>query len=221
MTYFFLNGSMPTRRAFTLIEMMVVVALIALITAAVTPMVFGTLVSTRLASAGETLSGQISLAHQMAVSRNYAVEVRFYEYEDPEAPGSGSAFRALAILRASKAGSATGELNTQLTDTYYLPAGIAIGSTKSMSPLLSGNLLKAEADREKIIKRSNNARYKAFQIRPDGTTSLESLMEGYYPSKCYVTLGDEREVMDDQKVPKNFFAVQIDPATGRTTTHRP
>ena len=121
-------------KGFTLIEMMVVVAMIALIVAAVAPMVFGTLISTRLSSAGETLAGQISLAHQIAVSRNMTVEVRFYEYDDPEAPGSGSAVRAVAIMQASETGQ-TSQMGKQLTDTYYLPSGIAVGSSTSMSPL--------------------------------------------------------------------------------------
>lgn len=208
-------------QGFTLIEMMVVVAMIALIVAAVAPMVFSTLISTRLSSAGETLAGQISLAHQIAVSRNMAVEVRFYEFEDPEAPGSTSAFRALSIMQASETGTRA-ELGKQLTDTYYLPSGIAIGNTAALSPILASQNIRSEADREKIIKRSPNARYKAFQIRGDGTTNLEQLMQNEYrPNMSYLTLAEDRAVKDAQAVPKNFYAVQIDPATGRTTSYRP
>ena len=201
--------------------MMVVVAMIALIVAAVAPMVFSTLISTRLASAGETLAGQISLAHQIAVSRNMTVEVRFYQYEDPEAPGSKPAVRALAIMQASETG-ATSQIGKQLTDTYYLPSGIAIGQTQAMSPLLATSAVRSEADREKIIKRAPNARYKAFQIRGDGSTNIEQLMSGeYQPNQSYVTLAEDRAISDDQSVPKNFYAVQIDPVTGRTTSYRP
>lgn len=208
-------------KGFTLIEMMVVVAMIALIVAAVAPMVFSTLISTRLASAGETLAGQLSLAHQIAVSRNMTVEVRFYQYEDPESPSSLSAVRALAIMQASETGSAS-QLGKQLTDTYYLPSGIAIGQTEALSPLLASSAIRSEADREKIIKRSSNARYKAFQIRGDGTTNIEQLMRNeYMPNKSYVTLAEDRAIGNGQSVPKNFYAVQIDPVTGRTTSYRP
>lgn len=210
------------RRAFTLIEMMVVVAMIALIVAAVAPMVFGTLIATRLTSAGETLAGQLSLAHQLAMSRNTTVEVRFYQYDDPEIPGSKALYRAVAIMRASKIGANSSVLNEQLTDTYYLPSGIAIGDTTAMSPLLTNNKIRFESDSEKIIKRSKNARYKSFQINPDGTTNLELLMDGkYQPQLSYVTLAEDRVIENETSVPKNFYAVQIDPATGRTTTYRP
>jgi uncharacterized protein (TIGR02596 family) len=210
------------RKGFTLIEMMVVVAMIALITAAVAPMVFNTLVSTRLTSAGETLAGQLSLAQQIAVSRNQTVEVRFYQYVDPESPGSKPAYRALAIMQASSADGATNQLNKQLTDTYYLPSGIAVSDSAAMSPILASGRVQSEADKEKIIRRASDARYKAFLVRADGSTNLEQLMRGdYRPNQCYFTLGEDRVLQDSSTVPKNFYAVQIDPSTGRTSTYRP
>ena len=209
-------------RGFTLIEMMVVVAMIALIVAAMAPMVFSTLISTRLTSAGESLAGQISLAHQLAVSGNQTIEVRFYQYEDPEYPGSKAAYRAVALMRASDYGTTSSAEQTQLTDTFYLPSGIVIGDSLEMSPLLASGSITPRVDRERIIKRSSTARYKTFQVRPDGSTNLELLMGGsYQPNKTYLTLGEERAVQDSSQVPKNFFAIQIDPTTGRTTTFRP
>ena len=211
-------------KGFTLIEMMVVVAMIALIVAAMAPQVFSTLVSTRLTSAGESLSGQISLARQMAISGNHSVEVRFYQYEDPEAPGSESAYKAIAIMRASSSGGAAapGENLRQLTDTFYLPSGIVLGSAPELSPLLASGTIPTQVDSERIIKRSPTARYKAFLLRSDGSTNLEQLMgSGFNPNMAYLTLGEERALEGAKSIPSNFFAVQIDPSTGRTTTYRP
>ncbi len=209
-------------QGFTLIEMMVVVAMIALIVAATAPMVFSTLISTRLTSAGETLAGQISLAHQMAVSRNQTVEVRFYQYEDPESPGSKPAYRAVAIMKASGLGAASNKEQVQLTDTFYLPSGIVIGDSSQMSPLLSGGYSPLQPDSERIVKRSKTARYKAVEIRPDGTTNIELMMGNTYkPNRSYFTLGEEHVLEGSESIPKNFFAVQIDPTTCRTTTFRP
>lgn len=209
------------RSGFTLIEMMVVVAMIALITAAVAPTVFNTLISTRLTSAGETLAGQLSLAQQIATSRNMTVEVRFYQYVDPESPGSKPAYRAVALMQASVEGTGS-QMNAQLTDTYYLPSGIAIGESSAMSPLLASNSIRSESDDEKIVRRAKDARYKAFKVKADGTTNLEQLMGGnYHPNMCYFTLGDDRVLQDSSDVPKNFYAVQVDPSTGRTSTYRP
>lgn len=211
-------------RAFTLIEVLVVVAMIALIVAAMAPMVFSSLVSTRLTSAGETLGGQLSLARQLAVSRNEAVEVRFYEYEDPESPGTKPAYRAVAIMSLrDRPGAVANGLREQLTDTYYLPSGIVLGSSQSLAPLLSSGSIPSNQDSEKVIKRVNNARYKAFQIYPDSSTNLTVLMGGTYrPDVTYFTVAEERMVTDNNgEIPKNFFVVQIDPDTARTSTYRP
>jgi uncharacterized protein (TIGR02596 family) len=211
-------------RAFTLIEVLVVVAMIALIVAAMAPMVFSSLVSTRLTSAGETLGGQLSLARQLAVSRNESVEVRFYEYEDPESPGAKPAYRAIAIMSLrDRPGAAANGLREQLTDTYFLPSGIVLGSSQSLSPMLASGSIPSTQDLEKVIKRANNARYKAFQINPDSSTNLTVLMGGTYrPDITYFTVAEERVLTDDNgEIPKNFFVVQIDPDTARTSTYRP
>ena len=211
-------------RGFTLVEMMVVVAMIALIVTAMAPMVFSTIVSTRLTSAGETLAGQISLAHQLAVSSNQTVEVRFYQYDDPETPGSGTGYKAVAIMRASASGGlvAQGVNMVQLTDTFYLPSGIVIGDSSQMSPMFASGSTSAKVDAERIIKRAATAKYKAFRFNPDGTSNLESLMGGAYrPNLSYLTLAEERIVDTEKTIPKNFFAIQVDPTTGRTTTYRP
>lgn len=210
--------------AFTLIEVLVVVAMIALIVAAMAPMVFSSLVSTRLTSAGETLGGQLSLARQMAVSRNESVEVRFYEYEDPESPGSRSEFRAVAIMSLrDRPGAVDTGLREQLTDTYFLPSGIVLGKTLALSPILASGSIPSNTDAEKVIKRSNNARYKSIQINPDSSTNLTVLLGGtYQPEQTYFTVAEERVLSDDRGViPDNFFVVQIDPDTARTSTYRP
>lgn len=202
------------QRAFTLIEMLVVVAVIALVTSAIAPMVFSTLTATRITSAGETLASQIALGHQLAVSGNQEVEVRFYQYAETASPGSTPAYRALALVKAS--GDLGGLLGEQLTDTFYLPSGIVVGGGAILSPPLQ--VLPSGPDRESIIKKIQGATYRCFHFYPDGSTNLPQYA---LPAKqCYFTVGEERIVVDGT-VPKNFYAVQVDPNTGRTVPYRP
>lgn len=212
------RSSQRRQAGFTLIELMVVVAVIALVTSAVAPMVFSTMASTRLTSAGQSLASQISLAHQLAVSGNQEIEVRFYEYEDTSAPGTGKGFRAVAMVRSASMFSTAGAagLGQQVSDTFYLPSGIVFGSGARLSPPLSQ--LSSEQDREGIIKKARGATYRAFHFFPDGSTDLP--MHQMAANQCYFTLGEERLIADGS-VPKNFFAVQVDPNTGRTSTYRP
>ncbi len=214
-----LQASNRKLAGFTLIELMVVVGVIALVTAAIAPMVFGTMTSTRITSAGETLASQIALGHQLAVSGNQEVEVRFYEYEEATSPGSGKAFRAVAMVRASTVFGTTGAgggLGQLLTDPFYMPSGIVIGNNAKLSPPLSR--LSPEADKEGIIKKARSATYRAFHFYPNGSTDLNQ--HGLVANQCYFTLGEER-IISNGDVPKNFYAVQVDPYTGRTATYRP
>ena len=203
---------------FTLIELMVVVAVIALVTSAIAPMVFNTMEATRITSAGETLAFQISLGHQLAVSGNQEVEMRFYEYEDTSLPGTGKGFRALAMVRSAAVfgGVGTGSLGQQLSDTYYLPSGVVISGTAQLSPPLTK--ITSDPDKEGIIKKARSATYRAFHFYPDGSTDL--IQHALPANQCYFTGGEER-VMATGTVPKTFYAVQVDPNTGRTVSYRP
>ncbi len=199
---------------FTLVEMLVVIAVIVLVSSAIAPMVFGTLMATRITSAGETLASQIALGHQLAVSGNQEVEVRFYQYVDNSSPGTGQAFRALALVKS--ASDTGGTLGRQLTDTYYLPAGIIISNAAMLSPPLF--VLPFAPDKEGIIRKVQNATFRAFHFYPDGSTDMPEYK--LLAKNSYFTLGEERIIVDGN-VPKNFYAVQVDPNTGRVVSYRP
>jgi len=219
-------SSMPARvlrrgaRAFTLIELMVVVAVIALVTSAVAPMVFSSMMANKITSAGESLTGTLSYAHQLAVSGNQEIEVRFYSYEDSSAPGSARGYRAVALVRASgnTAGAGRTALGQQLGETFYLPSGVVISQGSKLSPPLTH--ITATPDREDIIKKAGVSDYRAFHFLPDGGTNLDTL--GIAPNLCYFTLAEDKpadKAGDD--VPKNFYTIQIDPITGRVVPYRP
>lgn len=128
-------------------------------------------------------------------------------------------------MRASSTGGnaiTPGTNLAQMTDTLYLPSGIVLGNSADMSPLLASGSVTPQVDSERIIKRASTARYKAFQINADGSTNMEQLMGGgFHPNLAYFTLGEENALEGSQSIPKNFFAVQVDPATARTSTYRP
>lgn len=198
--------------AFTLVEMLVVIAVIGLITTAVAPMVFGTLISTRLSSSGQTFVSAISLAHEMAVSGGEDIELRIYRYVITDEPGSTEAYRAIALIRPGKTPNEPG---LQIGDVIRCPSGIVIGDNQNFSPILADASVRLTPDAENII-RSTTALYKAFRFRPDGTTDLPADAK-----QCYFTLAEERLLQGRSSVPANFFAVQIDPLSGRTSTYRP
>lgn len=198
---------------FSLIEMITVIAVIGLIVAVTAPTLFSTLKANRLTAAGEELINRISLAQQMAVSRNHDVELRFYLYSDPEAISSAPHFRATMLFKPV-VGTTTADPE-RLSDVAYLRSGVVIGNNSTLSPILAGSQA-FEPDTEDIIQ-STTAQYKSILFRSDGTCNLST----FVPNQSYITLVDERDLESGGAVPQNFFAIQIDPYTSRCTTYRP
>jgi uncharacterized protein (TIGR02596 family) len=222
-----MNRSLSTarlQRGFTLVEMLAVIGVIALITLAVVPQVFSTLNATKLTSAGDTVLGQISLARQMAVSRNREIEMRFYYYAEPGFVGTEQLIKAIALVEpvpsmvtGAGAGATTRVVAEPVMETYYLPAGIAISRTSNLSPLLASGS-SGQRDVERLVRKAVDAAYYAIRFFPDGSTDIS-----LQPNRCYLTIGEERLVSQSgsTSTPDNFYAVQVDPLTGRVRSFRP
>jgi len=210
--------------AFTLIEMLVVVAIIALIVAAMAPLVFGSLAASRLTAAGEIMAAQISFARQRAVSANEEIEVRFYSYDDPEAGGNQITINAMGIYKTTleATGGVANPEPIPVGEIYYLPTGVVVGATQVMSRLLAK--AQPELDSTKQILKAQ-ATFRAFRFLPDGSTNILQILgaeegETQFYAQSYLSLVEDR-FNDSADVPKNFFAIQIDPSTGRVTSYRP
>jgi uncharacterized protein (TIGR02596 family) len=203
---------------FTLVEMLVVVAVMALILSAVAPMVFDTLVATKLTSAGDSVNSQLSLARQIASSRNMDVEVRFYRYNDPDQPSTEPEFRAVVVVDPPDVLVAPGaqavSTGLALAETYYLPSGIVIADKGALSPMLrSGSSLP---DAERFVRKAGNAVYIPVVFYANGSTSLT-----VPANQAYLTLAEAKKVEEGSAVPKNFYTLQLDPVTGRSKVFRP
>lgn len=205
-------------RGFSLIEMITVIAVIGLIVAITAPMLFSTLKANRLSAAGEELINRISLAQQMAVSRNHEVELRFYEYVDPEDAGSAPQYRATLIVKPIVDPSVSGAEPVPLGEISRLRNGIVVGNSNTLSPILADAQRPSQPDNDldDNVIQGVTATFKSIRFRPDGTCDLTSV-----PADSYITVVEERDIGSGGAVPNNFFAIQIDPYTSRCTTYRP
>src|SRR5580658_2395810 len=76
-----------SRRAFSLMELIVVIAIIVVIAGFTVPQAGQILKGSTLTQGSTILTDQIRLAREFALAKNCKVEVRFYQYADPETPG--------------------------------------------------------------------------------------------------------------------------------------
>lgn len=203
------------RRAFTLIEMLVVVIIIGILLALAVPMLFQTLKANRLSAAGDTLIQQLSLAQQLATSGNFPVEVRFYRYQIDDGM-SEQGFHAYQLFRLydqpqEDPSSPGGELITEKPLGVPTQFGneIVVSDDPQLTPLASGPLTE---DSRKYLKAAD-ASYFSFRFNPDGTTTLNKSV-----TTSYLTLVNAET---EQNTPANFYTIQVDPYNGKLRVYRP
>lgn len=222
-------------RAFTLIEMISVIGIIALLVALVTPTLLDVIRSTRLSASGDSLVNRLSLAQQSAVSTGSEVEMRFYRYinSTSERP-SEDLFYAYQVVHSPQTG-----IERALSEVYYLESGIILSRLDQLSPLLQtvknqgpntdGNYLFTPPG----TTQADAVSYAAMRFYADGSMRMltqaaaadgnaEARATAYTVppyDKSYLTIVESKDALTAQ--PRNFFCVQIDSYTGKTRVYRP
>lgn len=229
------SSSSRRAQAFTLVEMLTVVGIIALLVALVTPTLVDVIRSTRLSSSGDSLQNRLSLAQQSAVSKSTETEMRFYKYVDPDSDRpSDEIFYAYQVVETPNGGSPK-----PISEVYYLDSGIALTSNEDHSPLLQTLApQKADANGNFIFTPPTGAggstvKYAALRFYADGScrrlndqtpgTSAVATALAYtiQPlATSFLTLVETR-TLDSETTPTNFYCMQIDSYTGKVRVYRP
>jgi len=209
-------------RGFSLVEMVVVIGIIAVIAVFAVPAAGTIIRGTQLTQASQILVDQISLARQYAVTKNRAIEVRFYRFGDPEVPEekyedpTTGKFRAIQIFEVSESGTPL-----PIGKIQRLPTSTVINDGE-LTTLIDkeGNTAQTPVkptDQDPELPRGvkKNYQYSSFRFQPDGSTNL-------LPDKSwYATVHALTDRVVDKKPPVNFFTLQIDPVSGTTKSYRP
>lgn len=219
------HPSPAKRAAFSLIELIVVIAIIAIIAAFTVPAASTILRGSKLTQASQIVTDQISLARQTALTRNRSMEVRFIRFGDPETPGESASdpstghFRAMQVFEVLESGVAV-----PLDKPQLLPQSVIMNPSAELSSLIGGSSQKTtkatNSDPELPRGIARNYEYVAFRFLEDGSTNL-SPTGGAAAGKWFVTLHNANEKVSGSTPPANFFTLQIDPVSGATKLFRP
>ena len=226
------------RRAFTLVEMLVVIGIIGVIATFAIPAATTAIRGTDVNRAAQTVADQFSSARQAAIVRNHPIEVRFITVADPEQPGekpdspTSWKFRAMQLMDVTPSGIPVplgpiqrlptsmllndGQYSSLLSETSVEPGQLPLRTVRATAvdpPLPRMSTANAQ-----------NYSYVAFRYMPDGTTNLKAT------GNWYVTL---HSMMDAQKLASagagatnpittiNYYTIQVDPVSGATRSYRP
>ncbi len=204
-----------SRSGFTLLELLVVVAIMGIVAAFATPSVVAILRGANITQGGRLIEGQLQAARQQALAANRTVEVRFYTFQNVGMAQSASFFQGIQSFVVASGSS------TPLDKPYYVPSGIIMDSgsgSPTLSSLLSGSSQLGSTTGVLLGAASNggqNYSYCSFQFRPDGSTSLSQT------SPWFVTLHNATDGDNLSAAPANFYTIQIDPAYGHIHDFQP
>ena len=204
--------------AFTLTELLVVVAIIVVMTSLMGPTLNSALRGTALTQGADKVIGVLSMARQTAITKGQTVEVRFYSYVDRETPGDTGQYHALQAFSIDDAGNAVPLLKSQALPQTVVMATNSFGANPS-STLLS--LANPTAPSQVAIPRVKNSyTCSSFRFYRSGSTDL--LLRGADTNWC-VTVVNAADLLGAgaSTLPKNYTTVVIDPYNGSLRTFRP
>lgn len=190
--------------AFSLIELLVVMAIVVILMAAAVPALNSVLEGGRLTQATTLIVNQFTLAKQNATTENKNITLRVIRKD------TSSPYDRIQLVRLDSAGNATPMLRVAT-----LPTQTAIASDPSLSSIMGiAESAAAPTKDPSIPGLETSYRYVQFTFRPRGSLELN------IANNWFATVVFARHASDSSP-PANFATIQIDPVNGGVQVYRP
>ncbi len=217
---------------FTLVELLVVMAILAILTAASVSTFRSVSSALGLSTAGQLITSEITTARQTALTYSETVEVRFYYYTDLMT--GTSQYQSLQTF-----GSTDGTNFTQMDRISYLPPSIMISfatgtsstalsypfgeSNTTVNPMTTPNAVTGAQSIPGTV--GLNYTYKVLRFKPGGSIDYiiptSGSPSGWPPASWYITLFEKKYASASNAAIKNYITINVDSTDGRVRTFQP
>lgn len=203
-------GRNATPAGFSLVEMVIVIAIVTMLIAVATPYTLAALQSANLTSAGDTLMQKLAAAQQRALTENRPIGLDFYHYTHDDIKGC----HAIQMITYNPATNQA----TPLEPPVYWSKQSVVLVEGALSPMFSTSQTAASTGQATQNPfQTLGATFHRVIFYPNGSTSLRVPLR-----TAYLTLISTKSYQADlSTAPPNYYTVQIDPVTGRGHSYRP
>lgn len=198
---------------FTLVEMLVVMAIIAILTALAFSGFRSINSALGLSTATQAVTSELTTARQTALTLDQTVQVRFYQYPDSTGATATKEYQAMQSF-------STKDNTTYVTldKIVFLPPTIMISSNSTYSPPLSGSATAATAPAPPIQANGIGMNYSYIYVnfKSNGTIDPQPASGSWF-----ISLYEKRYGNTGTPVPINFTTINVDPQNGRLRMFQP
>ena len=194
--------------ACTLLELLVVVAIIGLLMGLILPSIGSIMQGTNIEQGARAVFDQISLARQIASTRNCTTELRLINL-------AGVSPKGYSAMQIWIPGVGTNTNMQPATKVVNLPQSVVVSddgtSLSKIVSLLATNTMPAGGS-------ASGAPYVAFGIRPSG--DVVPVPDANNRANLYLTVVPTRAATNTT-LPPNYATIQLNPDTGTPLVFRP
>jgi uncharacterized protein (TIGR02596 family) len=204
---------------FSLVELLVVVAIIGMLAALAMGGLSNTVRSSKLTNTAQRVADQINVARQVAAARNLPVEVRFYKL-----PWFDQTIGGARVYRGMQTFVTDGITFTNpVSKPFLFPNRVAIREDSPLRGMIKYVDYNSPGLADFGIYGRGTIGYNVFTIRPNGIL-VSGTSTNISATNNFMTLQNwEPDSTLDSSVPTpaNYALVRVDPITAKVTILRP